>query len=92
MFDFTSRKSFEDIGEWIDWANDIKDPQAFYVLVGAKCDLVNSREVSNQEATQYAASKKMAYFVVSSKQNYQIKELFEHCIIQCFKIFKKQHK
>lgn len=49
VYDITNRESFENIGTWIDLANQKAPPDACYILVGNKSDLEEQRVISMEE-------------------------------------------
>ena len=64
----------------MNWTEELKRQDAFYVLVGTKSDLSDNREVDKQEALNWAKEHKMSFFEVSSKDNSHIKDLFDFCV------------
>mmetsp|Transcript_10438 Transcript_10438/g.11910 ORF Transcript_10438/g.11910 Transcript_10438/m.11910 type:complete len:111 (+) Transcript_10438:353-685(+) len=46
------------------------------MLIGNKSDLVNSREITHQEALDFATENKLSYLETSAKDNKNVKEAF----------------
>lgn len=49
VYDITNRESFENIGTWIDLANQKAPPDACYILIGNKSDLEEQRVITMEE-------------------------------------------
>ena len=74
VYDITNRKSFEDLNMWINDINNATD-KASIILFGNKCDLQN-REVSKEEAEQFAKKNNIPYIETSAKLKLNINEGF----------------
>ncbi|OHT03287.1 Ras-related protein RABA5a [Tritrichomonas foetus] len=74
VFDLTNKSSFDDIPEWIETLYS-KQPNIPIVIAGNKSDK-QEREVSFQEAFEYASNKKCQYFETSAYTGYNIEEAF----------------
>ena len=74
-FDLTNRKTFENV---IKWLEDIRDNnnKIPIILFGNKCDLIEKREVDDEEAQEFAKNNNLEYFETSAKENINIKEGF----------------
>lgn len=74
-FDLTNRKTFENV---IKWLEDIRDNnnKIPIILFGNKCDLLEKREVDNEEAQEFAKNNNLDYFETSAKENINIIEGF----------------
>ena len=82
VYDITRRESFERAQSWINEleSNGRKSDSTGIVLVGNKIDLVEEtpqqRQVSKQEAQEYATNKNILFFETSAKTNENIREVF----------------
>jgi len=80
VFDVSNRKSFENIGTWMNEfkiQGEVDKPDSFpFVIFGNKCDKLD-RAVSTDEAKQCCESKGLIYFETSAKDDIGIKEAFE---------------
>ena len=74
-FDLTNRKTFENVVKWLE---DIRDNnnKIPIILFGNKCDLVEKREVEDEEAQEFAKNNNLEYFETSAKENINIIEGF----------------
>ena len=82
IFDITNRDSFNKIDFWLQDLRDNADniDNIFIYLIGNKIDLEEKRQVSFEEANEYANKKNMKYLEVSAKTGQNIKKLFEEMI------------
>ena len=78
VFDLTSRQSFDCIGEWIEnyYKNSNPDSEKNVVLIGNKSDLVDKREVTQEEIEKFAKDNHIMYFETSAKTGANIDECF----------------
>ena len=78
VFDYTSRKSLENLDIWL---QEIKDNlnDVIVVLFGNKIDIEKEKwEVTNEEARKYARKMNIAFFETSAKLNQGINEGFNY--------------
>ena len=54
VYDITKRKTFEHITNWLADIRESADLNPAIMMIGNKCDLANLREVSSEEAIQFA--------------------------------------
>lgn len=67
LYDVTNRGSFEDVNTWLEEVKAHSEPGLLIVLVGAKNDLYDKREVSFEEGLLFARSKGLSFFEASAK-------------------------
>ena len=78
VFDFTCRKSFENVTKWL---SEVKENinNACIILFGNKCDLKEDKwEVTREEAIKFAKEQNLPFFETSAKINKGIKEGFNN--------------
>ena len=76
VFSVISRNSFEQISYWINVIEDNSDiKKKAIILIGNKID-VGNREVSYEEAFNFAKERNIDYFETSAKTGFGIKEIF----------------
>lgn len=75
VFDLTSRGSFYDVNNWI---RELRHnaPDAPFILVGNKADK-KEREVSQQEAEEFAKSCGASYFETSAENGTNVQTVFQ---------------
>ena len=76
VFSIDNRKSFENIGRWMKQIRDHGAEDVIILLVGNKCDLVEGRVVSFEEAKSLAENYNISFFETSAKNDINIKEIF----------------
>ena len=79
-YDITNKDSFIHIDNWIDMIKDLKREDLIIVLVGNKKDLEDQRQVSTEEAEDFAKQKGFLFSEVSSKIGEELNVLFENII------------
>ena len=76
VFSVINRSSFEQINYWINVIEDNTDiKKKAIILIGNKID-VGKREVSHEEALNFAKEKNIDYYETSAKTGFRIKEIF----------------
>ena len=78
VFDLTSKPSFDCLGEWIENYYKFSNPDSEknVVLIGNKSDLVDKREVTQEEIEKFAKDNHIMYFETSAKTGTNIDECF----------------
>jgi small GTP-binding protein len=88
VFSVANKQSFTLIDYWF---NSIKEEidikKKVIYLVGNKIDLEN-REVSNEEAVNYAKMKDILYFETSARTGFGVKEVFQQLYQDIYTLFK----
>ena len=80
VFDLSSKSSFKTIDEWIDNYYKYKNPDSEknVVLIGNKVDLVDKREITQEEVEDYVKMNNILYFETSAKEGKNIDECFNY--------------
>ncbi|KAF0984101.1 hypothetical protein FDP41_008016 [Naegleria fowleri] len=68
VFDISNRQSFENLERWLTQLKKYGEPDCVNIIVGNKSDLQHLRQVSVEEASQYA-QKHGAYYMETSALN-----------------------
>jgi small GTP-binding protein len=76
VFDICDRKSFEQLPRWLRDARLEADPHCTVYLVGNKCDLDSQRNVTREEAEDFAKKHELTYMETSAANNTNIAEVF----------------
>ena len=78
VFDLTSKPSFDCLNEWIENYYKYSNPEEEknVVLIGNKSDLVDKREVTEEEIEKFAKDNHIMYFETSAKDGKNIDECF----------------
>ena len=75
-FALNDRSSFDNVLTWLQDVREISSKIPI-VLFGNKCDLIEERKITNEEAKEFADNNEIIYFETSAKDNINIKEGFE---------------
>ena len=85
VFDVGKRKTFENVTKWLDTIKENFNNPAI-VLFGNKCDLKpEERQVSIEEAQNFAKQNNLIYFETSAKNKININEGFEKIANEAYK-------
>jgi GTPase SAR1 family protein len=80
VYDCTKKETFEAIESWFQEISNNVDTRVIIMLLGNKCDLPN-REVTYNQAMEYARSRNFGFLEVSAKTGFNIKSSF-HCLVR----------
>lgn len=77
-FDLTSRESFNSITKWVDDFCQFYNPifQRTILIVGNKADLIDQRQIKQEEIDTYIQMNNYIYFETSAKTGDNVEELF----------------
>lgn len=90
IFSFDIKKSLERIENWLTEIKKSIGKNINLVLLGNKCDIEKDcRQITTQEATEFASKNKVSYFETSAKNNVNIQESFNYL---CREILKRRMK
>ena len=67
IYDISSKKSFENLTEWINYLNSIEKMPM--IICGNKIDLFDDRQVTKEEGEEFAKKNNVVFFEVSAKTN-----------------------
>ena len=88
VYDITSKKSFDNISEWVTQIEKFKD-YPIVVLIGNKSDLEDDREVTYQEGKDCAEEYGLAFFETSALDGSNVFEAFENIIMAKYLIIRE---
>lgn len=75
-YDITNKKSFHDVTKWLNEIDRYAINNVIKILVGNKCDLESSREVTYKEGKDLADTAGLKFIEISAKKNINITEMF----------------
>lgn len=79
VFDLTARASFDALPGWIEtYYKNGPENQKNIILIGNKKDLVEQREVTQEEAELFSQTNNMIYFETSAKEGENIEYVFHY--------------
>jgi small GTP-binding protein len=76
VYDITSLASFDPLGDWLNEFQMLSAPNSYVLLVGNKCDLETSREVSAELVKDFAETHHLEAIETSALSGMNIKEAF----------------
>ena len=76
MFSLSDHSSFASISTWLKDVRQYCHPKAKIILVGNKSDLISGRDVTTDEAQQFASSNDLLYIESSAKDGVNVAECF----------------
>ncbi|CAD8056765.1 unnamed protein product [Paramecium sonneborni] len=71
VYDITKRNSFENVVKWLDDARENGNKHITFLLVGNKNDLEQQRQVSFEEAKQFASDNEIGFMETSCQDKLQ---------------------
>ena len=77
VYDITSRKSFENVQNWLQDVHDQSPKTVLIILIGNKIDLENKRDVSYDEGKEYAIKNGLIFMETSAKTGEGVEEIFK---------------
>jgi small GTP-binding protein len=80
VFDLTSRESFASLPRWLSDVQSTACPEVVLVLVGNKADLAGLREVTQEEAKEFAKQHNLLYFETSARTGDGVQAAFRACL------------
>jgi small GTP-binding protein len=92
LYDVTSLESFNNVKNWIDNIEDNSKKNIAIVLVGNKCDKIDSRKVTLLEGQELSLKYDVLFFETSCKLNINIKETFDQLVERMIKTGKFDKK
>lgn len=86
VFDLTNANSFRNVNDWLSsFRNNTTGDNTVVVLVGNKCDLLEDRQVTEQEGRDWALQNHAFYCETSAKTGFGVKDLFRLLIDELLK-------
>ena len=76
VYDITEKKTFDDVKIWLQDCRELCSKNVLIYLLGNKCDLNDKRQVSVEEAKQFAEENNLNFFETSALDGTNIEEIF----------------
>lgn len=80
LFDLTSHDSFNNVQQWLDDLKEVARQDVVVVLIGNKSDMADKRDVTREEAENFAKSHSMPYFETSAKTGENVFDAVNQCV------------
>jgi len=85
VYSITDRVSFQNAERWLDELVQHADPGILVLLVGNKVDLGDQRQVSTQDAKEFAQKNRLSFIETSAKDKTNVEEAFERIIQEIYR-------
>ena len=92
LFDVTKKSSFMACKNYLEEVRNNSDKKCVIYLVGNKIDLENEREVTNEEAINFAKAENIKYIETSAVKNMKVNEAFTSLLNNIYQIKKENDK
>ena len=76
VYDVTDRKSFNSIPQWLNEIELNATPNIIKIMIGNKADAVETKEISTDQAIEFAQKNDMKFFETSAKEATNVEETF----------------
>ena len=77
VYDVTDRETFDNVRTWITEIEKYSQAGVCKILVGNKCDMLDKRQVTEDEGREFAAQFGMPFLETSAKATLQVDAAFE---------------
>ena len=91
VYDITRRSTFDNLTRWLDDMRDSAYTKMMIVLIGNKDDLKVEREITTEEAQEFADKHNLLFFETSAKTGHNIQPVFVHSATQIIDNIVKGH-
>jgi len=91
VFDITSHSSFESLPLWIENYYKNGPEQKNIILIGNKKDMVDQRQVTQEEAEEFSETNNMIYFETSAKEGDNVDYVFNFAAEKLLEFYGSQN-
>lgn len=78
VFDYSRKDTFNDLENWVNTFTTVAGPNASVFIVGNKVDLIEQRQVTDEEVQKWLETHNYPFFSTSAKDGTSINMLFKH--------------
>jgi small GTP-binding protein len=82
VYAVNEQQTFHDLDGWLQDIHEQANPNAVIFLLGNKCDLVDTRQVTDSQAKDYAERNHLQWFEVSAKESIGIQDTFQRLVLE----------
>ncbi|KAI3977008.1 hypothetical protein MKX01_008866 [Papaver californicum] len=86
VYDLTRRATFDNLQKWLDELRRFANTDMVIVLVGNKSDLVDKREVEEEEGRNLAEKEGLYFMETSALENVNVEEAYLEMVTKIFEI------
>ncbi|XP_054799045.1 ras-related protein RABA6b-like [Prosopis cineraria] len=80
VYDITKKETYESVRKWLRELREFGNDDMVIILVGNKSDLMESRQVDEEEGRKLAEAEGLCFMETSALQNVNVEEAFLHMI------------
>ncbi|XP_042379327.1 ras-related protein Rab11D-like [Zingiber officinale] len=91
VYDITRRQSFDHIPRWLEELRSHSDRNVVIMLVGNKSDLEDQRDVTKDEALEFAQKENLFFLETSALKATNIENAFQTVLTEIFNIVNKKN-
>ena len=92
LFDVTKRSSFIACKNYLEEVRINSDKNCVIYLIGNKIDLSNQRQITTEEAENFAQKEKIQYIETSAVKNLKVTEVFTSLLNDIYLVKKEENK
>lgn len=90
VYDISKRITFEHVDRWLDELRSHSDANIFIMLVGNKSDLKDARQVTTEEATEFAQRQGVALMETSALESTNVESAFSMVLSEIHRIVSRK--
>jgi Ras-related protein Rab-14 len=76
VYDITRRSTYNHLQSWLNDARNLTNPNTVIFLIGNKCDLEAQRDVTTEEAREFADENRLIFLEASAKTGENVEDAF----------------
>ncbi|KAE9607474.1 putative small GTPase superfamily, P-loop containing nucleoside triphosphate hydrolase [Lupinus albus] len=90
VYDITRKSSYENVSKWLLELREFGGQDMVVILVGNKCDLVQTREVEKEQGKGFAETEGLCFMETSALKNLNVEEVFLQMITKIYNITRQR--
>ncbi|XP_031112328.1 ras-related protein RGP1-like [Ipomoea triloba] len=90
VYDITKRQTFDHIARWLEELRGHADKNLVIILVGNKTDLESDRDVSTEDAKEYAEKENLFFIETSALESINVETAFLNILTEIYRVVSKK--
>lgn len=90
VYDITKRQTFDHIARWLEELRGHADKNLVIILVGNKTDLESDRDVSTEDAKEYAQKENLFFIETSALDSTNVETAFLNILTEIYRVVSKK--
>ncbi|KAJ4961772.1 hypothetical protein NE237_021682 [Protea cynaroides] len=91
VYDITRRRTFDNLAKWLKEIKELGGSDIVILLIGNKTDLVQAREVTEEEGHRLAEKEGLCFMETSALENLNVEGAFLQLITRIYEVAKKKN-